>query len=108
MCVPLTFVGHTRGSFGESALLMLGLECRWGIVPSRNSSGMWGSEGLKCGMDQILKGDMGSVALGDSYCGTLRAWKGDILIGSCSELRCESALPQGMRNPWWLGLVPLE
>ena len=46
---------------------------------------------------QILKEDTGSEALGDSYCGTLRAWKEDILIGSCSELRCESALPQGVR-----------
>lgn len=54
---------------------------------------------------QILKGDTGGVALGDSSCGTLEGWKGAILIGSCSELRCEAALPWGVRNPWWLGQV---
>ena len=87
-----------EGSFGEGALLRLGLECRWDIAPSRNSSGMCDSEGLKCGMEQFLKGDMGSEPLGDSYCGTLKAWKEDILIGSFSELRCESALSQGDRK----------
>lgn len=43
---------------------------------------------------------------GASYSGTLEAWKGDILLGSCSEQGCESPLPQGVRNPWWLGRVP--